>query len=244
MAALIGGGLRASPARSRSRITACCSSTNCRSSSRRCSIRCASPWRTARSRDRRANHRVTYPARFMLVAAMNPCRCGQATEPGYSCPRAPNDRRRQYQARISGPLIDRIDLRIEVPAVTAADLILPPPAEGSAAKSPRGSRRARHPARRYAAAGCRGSAPTPTPGLGAGRDREPDAPAQLLRDAADAMRLSARAITACCGSPAPSPISTAPKRSTGCIWPRRCRTAAQAGGGGGGREGGSALPAV
>src|SRR6202008_5183497 len=81
----------------------------------------------------RANHRVTYPARFMLVAAMNPCRCGQAFEPGFSCKRGRIDRcTGDYQSRISGPLMDRIDLRIEVPAVTASDLILPPPAEGSA----------------------------------------------------------------------------------------------------------------
>ena len=70
----------------------------------------------------RANHRVTYPARFMLVAAMNPCRCGHAYEPGFSCKRGRIDRcTSDYQARISGPLMDRIDLRIEVPAVTAAD---------------------------------------------------------------------------------------------------------------------------
>src|ERR1700674_5570572 len=80
----------------------------------------------------RANHRATYPARFMLVAAMNPCRCGRADEAGFACRRGPNTRcTADYQARISGPLIDRIDLHIEVPAVTAADLILPPPAEGS-----------------------------------------------------------------------------------------------------------------
>jgi len=81
----------------------------------------------------RANHRVTYPARFMLVAAMNPCRCGHAYDPGYTCKRSRNERCiADYQSRISGPLLDRIDLRIEVAAVTAADLILPPPAEGSA----------------------------------------------------------------------------------------------------------------
>src|SRR5882672_12887888 len=68
----------------------------------------------------------------MLVAAMNPCRCGRASEPGFTCNRRPNARcAADYQTRISGPLIDRIDLHIEVPAVTAADLILPPPAEGS-----------------------------------------------------------------------------------------------------------------
>ena len=70
----------------------------------------------------RVNHRVTYPARFMLVAAMNPCRCGRASDPGFSCKRGPNVRcAAEYQGRLSGPLLDRIDLHIEVPAVTAAD---------------------------------------------------------------------------------------------------------------------------
>ena len=69
----------------------------------------------------RANHRVTYPARFQLVAAMNPCRCGLATEPGYACKRQQNERCvAQYQSRLSGPLLDRIDLHLEVPAVSAA----------------------------------------------------------------------------------------------------------------------------
>ena len=80
----------------------------------------------------RANHRVTYPARFQLVAAMNPCRCGHAIDPGYACHRQPNARCvAQYQARLSGPLLDRIDMHVEVPAVSVADLMLPPPAEGS-----------------------------------------------------------------------------------------------------------------
>ena len=70
----------------------------------------------------RANHRVTYPSRFQLVAAMNPCRCGMAGEPGHTCKRG--DRcASDYQARISGPLLDRIDIRVDVPAVNAADLI-------------------------------------------------------------------------------------------------------------------------
>ena len=74
----------------------------------------------------RANHRVTYPARFMLIAAMNPCRCGRANEPGYVCKRGAATRCvGDYQARLSGPLLDRIDLTIELPALTAADLILP-----------------------------------------------------------------------------------------------------------------------
>jgi magnesium chelatase family protein len=79
----------------------------------------------------RANHRITYPSRIQLVAAMNPCRCGRAGEPGYAC-RQGRGCVERYQARISGPLLDRIDLQIEVPAVSAADLVLPQASEGSA----------------------------------------------------------------------------------------------------------------
>ena len=99
-----------------------------------------------------------------------------------------------YQARLSGPLLDRIDLHIEVPAVTAADLILPPPAEGSREVAARVAR---------APAPCR---PSVTPPLGCRRSRtnaQADGTARgggearrrrpsLLRDAAEAMQLSAR----------------------------------------------------
>src|SRR5688572_3912855 len=80
----------------------------------------------------RANHRVTYPSRIQLVAAMNPCRCGKAGEPGHTCRRGPRCAV-DYQARLSGPLIDRIDIRIEVPALSAADMIRPGASESSAA---------------------------------------------------------------------------------------------------------------
>jgi magnesium chelatase family protein len=143
----------------------------------------------------RANHRVTYPARFMLVAAMNPCRCGHAYEPGYSCKRAPVDRcTADYQMRISGPLMDRIDLRIEVPAVTAADLILPPPSEGSAEVAARVAAARDIQMARYAAAGMpqiRTNAEAPSSLLET--IAQPDAQGQkLLREAADNMRLTAR----------------------------------------------------
>lgn len=143
----------------------------------------------------RANHRVTYPARFQLVAAMNPCRCGQATEPGYVCRRQPNERcMAQYQARISGPLLDRIDLVIDVPAVTAADLILPSPPEGSAEVAVRVALARERQARRYADRGLEGistNAACPAPLL---EDvAQPDSDGlSLIRDAAEAMRLSAR----------------------------------------------------
>ena len=79
----------------------------------------------------RANARVTFPARFQLVAAMNPCKCGLAGTPGHTCKRG-DACAADYQGRISGPFLDRIDIRVDVPAVTAADMIGPATGEGSA----------------------------------------------------------------------------------------------------------------
>src|SRR6267142_7020286 len=77
----------------------------------------------------RAQGHVTYPARVQLVAAMNPCRCGNLAIA--ACARAPRCAQ-DYQSRISGPLLDRINLHIDVPAVLSGDLALPPPGEGTA----------------------------------------------------------------------------------------------------------------
>ncbi|NWG47507.1 MAG: YifB family Mg chelatase-like AAA ATPase, partial [Alphaproteobacteria bacterium] len=79
----------------------------------------------------RAAAHVRYPSRFQLVAAMNPCRCGYLGDPDRACTKAPRCGA-DYQSRISGPLYDRIDLTVEVPAVTPGDLALPPPREGTA----------------------------------------------------------------------------------------------------------------
>jgi len=79
----------------------------------------------------RANFHIRYPARVQLVAAMNPCRCGHGGAGRGACGKAPRCQK-DYQGRVSGPLMDRIDLAVDMPAVTAADLSLPPPAEGSA----------------------------------------------------------------------------------------------------------------
>jgi len=79
----------------------------------------------------RANAHVTFPARVQLVAAMNPCRCGYAGDPARNCNRYPKCVG-DYQARLSGPLLDRIDLHVHVAAVSAIDMALPPPSEGSA----------------------------------------------------------------------------------------------------------------
>lgn len=78
----------------------------------------------------RANAHIRYPARFQMIAAMNPCRCGMGGAGKGACGKAPRCQR-DYQNRVSGPLFDRIDLTIETPPVTAADMALPPPVEGT-----------------------------------------------------------------------------------------------------------------
>jgi len=79
----------------------------------------------------RVNAHVTYPARFQLISAMNPCRCGGAGgADGIACRRGPRCAA-DYQGRVSGPFMDRIDIQIDVPAVTPADLALPPSKDGT-----------------------------------------------------------------------------------------------------------------
>ena len=89
------------------------------------------PLETGRVAVARANMHVTYPARFQLVAAMNPCRCGHLDDPQLACNKAPRCAT-EYQNRISGPMFDRIDLHVDVPAVDPLDLNAPPAAESSA----------------------------------------------------------------------------------------------------------------
>ena len=78
----------------------------------------------------RVNAHVTYPARFQLIGAMNPCRCGTGGADGVACRRGERCAV-DYQARVSGPFMDRLDIQIDVPAVTPADLALPPAKEGT-----------------------------------------------------------------------------------------------------------------
>jgi magnesium chelatase family protein len=142
----------------------------------------------------RASRHVTYPARFQLVAAMNPCRCGAAA--GRTCGKAPKCMM-SYQSRISGPLLDRIDLQLDIPAVSASDLALPPSSEGTAEVAARvAAARALQTARNTIDAGAGPAASTNAALSGAGLEAvaTPDAQGQeLLQRAADAMRLSARA---------------------------------------------------
>jgi magnesium chelatase family protein len=140
----------------------------------------------------RANHRIAYPSRIQLVAAMNPCKCGGST-PGQSCRRGERCAS-DYQARISGPLLDRIDLQIEVPAVSAADLVLPPPSEGSAEVRARVTAARELQRARFAALGARGVR-TNAECSGALLEQiaMPDeAGVALLRQASETLQLSAR----------------------------------------------------
>ncbi len=152
------------------------------------------PLETGRVSIARANAHVTYPARVQLVAAMNPCRCGHLDDPALACNRAPKCAQ-DYQAKISGPLFDRIDLHVEVPAVAAADLSLPPPAEGSDAVAARVAAARERQSARFEALNAE-----PKPRCNAEADGNlleaiaaPDAEGRaLLTQAAEKMKLSAR----------------------------------------------------
>jgi len=141
----------------------------------------------------RANAHVTFPARVQLIAAMNPCRCGHLGDAALACSRAPRCAA-DYQAKVSGPLLDRIDLHVEVQPVTAADLVLPPPAEGTAEVRARvESARARQSAR-YGEGGPRTNAECE--GKLLDQFATPDAAGRaLLAQAAEAMKLTARGYT-------------------------------------------------
>ena len=138
----------------------------------------------------RANAHVSFPARVQLIAAMNPCRCGHLGDPSLACSRAPRCAA-DYQSKVSGPMLDRIDLHVEVEPVSASDLALPPPAEGSAEVAARVAAARAVQAAREAESGARTNAELDGDMLE--RFATPDeAGRMLLMQAADAMRLSAR----------------------------------------------------
>src|SRR5204863_53560 len=89
------------------------------------------PLETGQIRISRAARRSEFPARFQLIAAMNPCPCGHLGSPHKSC-RCTPDQIARYQGKLSGPLLDRIDLHIEVPAIAPQELLEAVPGEGSA----------------------------------------------------------------------------------------------------------------
>ncbi|HYM33536.1 MAG TPA: YifB family Mg chelatase-like AAA ATPase, partial [Candidatus Cybelea sp.] len=127
MAALIGGGARAKPGEVSLAHLGVLFLDELPEFNRAALDSLRQPLETGKAVVARANAHVTYPARVQLVAAMNPCRCGYLGDAALACSRAPRCAA-DYQARLSGPLLDRIDMHVDVPPVAAGDLSLPPPA--------------------------------------------------------------------------------------------------------------------
>jgi magnesium chelatase family protein len=138
----------------------------------------------------RANAHVTYPARVQLIAAMNPCRCGHLANAALACRQAPRCAG-DYQRKLSGPLLDRIDLYIEVAPVAAQDLWAPATSESSATVAARVAQaRDRQRARLYGTS-MRSNAEMDAKALDAHATPDAEGAALLLR-AAQALQLSAR----------------------------------------------------
>jgi magnesium chelatase family protein len=187
MAALVGGGLRAKPGEISLAHHGVLFLDELPEFTQHALDALRQPLETGEVAIARANHHVTYPARFQLVAAMNPCRCGGGAQGCRRGPRCAAD----YQGRLSGPLLDRIDLQLDVPPVTPADLALPPPAEGSAESA---ARVACARAAQTGRAGEAGGLNAAMAGAALEKFAAPDeAGHALLQKAAEAMRLSARA---------------------------------------------------
>ncbi len=147
------------------------------------------PMEAGRTTVARAAAHITYPARFQLVAAMNPCRCGYLGDGARECGRAPRCGE-DYQNRISGPLLDRIDLTVEVLPIAPSELSRAPPGEPTSVVAARVARARQIQRERYGADG-------------AATNAEADATAFMLapearalaEQAADRLRLSARGYT-------------------------------------------------
>ncbi|AQX28635.1 MULTISPECIES: YifB family Mg chelatase-like AAA ATPase [unclassified Bartonella] len=142
----------------------------------------------------RANHHINYPARIQLIAAMNPCRCGMAGEKGHVCSKGIRCQI-DYQSRISGPLLDRIDLRIDVPALTAMDLMQQKQSEKSFNVAKRVAQARSIQAKRFAALDLphiRTNSDCPAKIIEQIAIPDQNA-AKLLRDVSEKMHISARA---------------------------------------------------
>ncbi len=138
----------------------------------------------------RANAHLRYPARVQLVAAMNPCRCGWLADAAQACGRAPGCGR-DYQARLSGPLLDRLDIQIELPALAPLELARAAPSEGSAPVAARVAAARAVQAARYGTGGPRLNAEVSGAHLDAIAPLDPAGQDLMLR-AAERLGLSAR----------------------------------------------------
>ena len=140
----------------------------------------------------RANFHVRYPARFQLIAAMNPCRCGHGKASGRACGKGPNCEA-VYQSRVSGPMLDRIDIAVDLAPVTPADLAAPATGETSAAVAARVADARRIQLDRSVAETGVGAMNAALPDAALERVAAPDAEgAALLARAAETLGFSAR----------------------------------------------------
>jgi magnesium chelatase family protein len=141
----------------------------------------------------RVQSHVTWPASFQLIAAMNPCRCGFFGDPSQECTKAPRCAE-DYQSKLSGPLLDRIDLQVEVPAVSISDLSNAPAGEPSEKVAERVGRARARQKKRFEKMGSDYliNARAEGEALEAMTPLDPAAKTMLSR-AADQMKLSARA---------------------------------------------------
>jgi magnesium chelatase family protein len=151
------------------------------------------PLETGRVSVARASAHITYPARVQLVSAMNPCRCGHLSDASRACGRAPRCAE-DYQNKISGPLLDRIDLTIEVEPVPPAELARAPMGEPSAVIAARVAAARDMQRARYGADGPQCNAEADGKPLEAGLHAAPEA-RLLAEQAAEKLGLSARGFT-------------------------------------------------
>jgi magnesium chelatase family protein len=147
------------------------------------------PLETGRTTIARATAHVTYPSRFQLVAAMNPCRCGYMGDASRECGRAPRCGD-DYRNRISGPVLDRIDLTLDVQPATASELALAPRGESSAAVAGRVARARARQRARYGDGG-----PTTNAEADAGLIAVSPEADMLVQQAMERLRLSPRGYT-------------------------------------------------
>lgn len=147
------------------------------------------PMESGRTTVARAMAHITYPARFQMIAAMNPCRCGYLGDASRECGRAPRCGE-DYQNRISGPVLDRVDLTVEVQPATAADLARAPAGEASAVVAARIARAHAHQRARYGEDGPASNAEAEAAAI----ILMPDAQ-DLAERAMDRLRLSPRGYT-------------------------------------------------
>jgi magnesium chelatase family protein len=147
------------------------------------------PMESGRTTVSRASAHITYPARFQLVAAMNPCRCGYLGDAERECGRAPRCGE-DYRNRISGPILDRIDLAVEVQPATAAELSRAPRGEPSSVIAERVNRARLAVRGRHGPAGPPNNAEVESDAI----HLEPDA-MKLVEEAMNRLRLSGRGRT-------------------------------------------------